>query len=125
MGNANPQSGNPRSYGKIVVTTGGTIVQATNNQTNKSQRIGLQSITVQALPTNTGLIYVRLKGDGADDRTNLNFTIGLVGAPASATSQPPAITITATPASGALNLADIWIDAGVNGNGALISGIAG
>lgn len=128
MGNTNPASGNPRAFGDVNVTTGGTPVRATSGQTDPTLRIGLQSITFQVKPGNTGVMYIRAKGPGTptDDRTNLDFTMRVLPAPPSATQGPFAeTTFTALPGSGGLNLADFWIDAGVNGNGVLISGIAG
>lgn len=125
---ANPQSTNPRAYGKVVVTTGGTPVRATINQSNPAARVGLQSIMFQAHPANTGVMYIRLAGTNpiADDRTNNAFGLGFVAAPTSATQGPfPSITLSAPPAGAPFNLADIYVDAGVNGNSVIVVGIAG
>lgn len=128
MGAANPLGGNPRVFGDVNVSAAGTPVRATSGQADPALRIGLQSITFQVKPGNTGVMYIRTKGAGTptDDRTNLDFTMRILAAPISATQGPfEHATFTATPASGPLNLADFWIDAGVNGNGVLITGIAG
>jgi len=123
---ANPQSGNPRAYGKITVTTGGTPVRATVNQTDPAARVGLQSIMFQAHPSNTGVMYVRLKGPLGDDRTTLAHTIGFIAAPTSATQGPfPSQTFSAPPQGAPFNLADFYVDAGVNGNAVIVTGIAG
>lgn len=124
---ANPQSGNPRPYGAVTVATGGTPVRATVNQSDPTARVGLQSIRFQVLPGNTGVVYVRMKAGLADDRTVLTVTLAILPAPASATSGPFAAYEVAPsgPIGSPFNLADFYIDAAVNTNGVLISGIAG
>lgn len=123
---ANPQSGNPRAYGQVVVPGGGTPVRATVNQTDPTRRVGLQSITIQVRPANTGLLYIRLKGDLTDDRVTRAVTLAILPAPVSATAGPfDSRTFTTLPGSGGLNLADLYLDVSVNGDGAIISGVAG
>lgn len=123
---ANPQSTNPRAYGLITVPAGGTPRRATFNQSDPTARVGLQSIMFQAHPANTGIMYIRLKANLADDRVTLAHTVGFVPAPTSATQGPfPSITFSAPPQGAPFNLADFYVDAGVNGNGVIVVGIAG
>jgi len=123
---ANPQSGNPRAYGRVTVTTGGAPVRATINQADPTLRVGLQSVMFQAHPANTGIMYVRLRSTLADDRTTLAVTLALIPAPTSATQGPfSSVTFSAPPVPGGFNLADFYVDAGVNGNSVIVSGVAG
>ena len=123
---ANPVSSNPRVFGQIVVPAPGTLVRVTSTQTDPSQRVGLQSITFQARPANAGIVYIRMRGDASDDRTNRLFTLGILAHPTSATDGPfDRMTVTAPPASGGLNAADFYLDAASAGDGALVFGIAG
>lgn len=123
---ANPVSGNPRAFGQIVVPAPGTLVRVTSTQQDPTLRVGLQSISFQARPANAGIVYIRLKGDGSDDRTNRFFTLGILAHPTSATDGPfDRMTFTAPPGSGGLNAADFYLDAASAGDGALVVGIAG
>ena len=123
---ANPQAGNPRAFGRIIVVAGGTPVRATFNQTDPAARVGLQSVMFQAHPANTGIMYVRLRLNLADDRTNLAFTLVLIPAPTSATQGPFSSATFSSPLAGApFNLADFYVDASVNGNSVIVSGVAG
>jgi len=116
----------PQPFGKVVVTTGGTPTRATANQVDPTARVAVQSFMVQVLPGNTGLIYVRQKGSLADDRTNLLKTVAILPAPGSATTGPfPSVTFSKPLTSAGFNLADIYIDASVDGEGALIVGTTG
>jgi hypothetical protein len=128
---AQTQSTNPRPFGLVTVAAGGTPARATANQTDPAARVGLQSIMFQVRPANTGVIYIRMRGVGAtplsDDRATLLYTLAVLPAPGSATLGPFA-SVTFAPAGpiGApFNLADFYIDAGVNGDGCLVSGVAG
>lgn len=80
---------------------------------------------VQALPANTGLIYVLANpGDSTtpgDRRTDKVKVIGTIGAPTSATVTPPSASFSLPNGRDAFDLKDIWIDAGVNGEGAVVS----
>jgi len=123
---ANPVAGNPRAFGQIVVPTPGTPVRVTSTQTDPTLRVGLQSITFQARPANAGIVYIRLKADLADDRTNRLYTLGILAHPTSATDGPfDRMTFTALPGGAGLNAADFYLDASNAGDGALISGVAG
>lgn len=115
-----------KSFGQVVVTAGGTPVRATSNQSDPTKRVGLQSLTVQVRPANTGLLYIRMGNSPLDDRTTRSTVLAILPAPASATSGPFAsVTFSIPVAPAGLNLADIYLDASVNGDGGILSGTVG
>lgn len=88
----------------------------------------MQSVLVQALPANTGLLYVLREelvdataGQVGDNRTTLAKVIGIIGAPTAATATPPAFSFIMPNARDSEDLRRIWIDAAVNGEGALVT----
>jgi len=73
---------------------------------------------VQALTTNTGLVYV------GDATMNVGTGVGVfatLGAPSSATVTPSSYSATQVNAADAFNLVDVFIDVSVNGEGAIVS----
>lgn len=80
---------------------------------------------VQALPSNTGVVYVmreEIEGNSPGAASpSLAKVIGIVGVPA-AGSSPPAFTYSVPASRAAENLRKIWLDVGVNGDGAIIVG---
>lgn len=108
------------SYGKLSVTTAGTPVRATLGQSDPTARIGLQSIQFQALPANTGLIYI---GTAALNKSTGVGVLAVLPAPSSATTGPFASASFSEPlAPAGLNLADLYIDSTVNGESVYVSG---
>jgi hypothetical protein len=94
------------SLGQVTVTTPGTRVQLTINQSNPAARVGCQSLLVQAissaLHTNTGRVYLYYGATG--------------GAPLATLAVPTANTIpsaaaTVPDAPGALDASGYYIDA--------------
>ena len=113
-----------QALGKVVVAAGGTPVPVTQNLTAAeiANPASVQSIVVQTLPANTGLIYVRAKGPLGDDRTTRRWTIAILPVPVSATQGPFAsVTLSVPVIPASLALGDIYIDAAVNGEGALVT----
>lgn len=111
------------ALGKTTVTAGGTPERICKNLSAGvlASPVYAQSLLVQALPGNTGLIYIMSKQtDPGDDRTNQARVIAILAVPASATQGPFASASFSIPNSrDSFDLRDIWIDAGVNGDGVL------
>lgn len=117
-----------KPFGKIVVTAGGTPVRATSGQDDPDKSVPTQSFIIQALPGNSGVVYVFAGGNNfsGDHRTSLDVCIAIIPAPTSPTAGPfPSASFSVPVAPSALNIADIWIDVSVSGNGALITSLAG
>ena len=109
------------SFGKVTVTTAGTIVRATSTQSDPTARVGLQSIQFQALPANTGVIYI---GTSAMVKSTGVGVLGIIPAPTSATAGPfGSFSVAEVLAPAGLNLADFYIDSTVNGEGVIISAV--
>lgn len=106
-----------KSLGKVTVTTGGTPVRATVNESVPAARVPAQSFLVEANPANTGKIYVGALGMS---RTTLAGVHGVVGIP-TATGTIPSYTASIPLAPAGFNMADFYIDADVNGESALVS----
>lgn len=102
-----------KSFGKVTVTTAGTPVRATLNESTPSARVGLQSFTVFALLGNTGAnIYV---GSSAMNKTTLAGVYAIVP---KGTSAGAIINLAPT----GINLNEIYLDADTSGDAALVSG---
>jgi hypothetical protein len=117
-----------RSFGKVVVTAGATPVRATSNLSDPTARVGVQGFTVQAHWNNTGKIYVFLGGAQftGDHRTTLTGALFVVPAPGSATTGPfPTGSYGLQAEAAGINMADIFIQADVNGDSAIIAASIG
>ncbi len=97
------------SLGKVTVTSGGTPVQITATKT------ACQAISIQALSTNTGKIYVGL--------SNINKTtsVGVLGVLAVPTANLIPSFNAYQPQVAGLNADAFWIDADVNGEGVIVA----
>lgn len=111
------------ALGKTTVTAGGTPEMICKNLPAGvlASPVYAQSLLVQALPGNTGVIYIlSKKTNPGDDRTNQAKVIAILAVPASATQGTFASASFSIPNSGvAFDLREIWIDAGQNGEGVL------
>lgn len=118
-----------RVLGKVTVIAGGTPARVTRNLADPSLRIGVQAIFLQALPTNSGIVYVRTRGASgnlADDRGTLAVTLAVIPAPTSPTTGPfPSISLSEPVIPAGFNLADLYLDVGVDGDGVLVSAVIG
>lgn len=109
------------SLGKVVVTTSGTPVLATGNQSSPTERVGCNAIMVEAWPDNTGKIYVC-------DRANavISTGVGILAILAPPTANfIPSFSATLPYAPGGLNAAQIWLDAETGGEAAIVSYVTG
>lgn len=105
------------SLGYVTVTTAGTPVRATANAADPTARIGAQAILVQGLPANTGLIYVGLVGMNKSTGVGVLGIIGAVTSPAGPGSWGGAMPNAFT----GFNVADLYLDATVSGDKALVT----
>ena len=110
------------SFGRITVTSSGTPVRATVNETTPADRVGLHSLMFERDdPNDTGLIYI-----GNSSAMNITTLAGVVAILAIPTSNIlPVFTITITHMPNALNAANFWVDADVSSDSVLISGVVG
>ena len=116
-----------RSFGQVIVTTAGTPVRATANLAVPGTSVPLQSLRIQVRPANTGILYV-FQGGGnfsGDHRTTRDVALAILAVPASATTGPFDKYEVSFVVPVGLNLADIWLDASVSGDGGIISGTVG
>lgn len=113
------------AFGKVTVPVPGTPQSAAKNIATSQPRT-LQSIQFQALPANTGKVYIRLKGDPTiDDRTDLEQTIAILPAPTDDVNGPFASASRSVPnVPAALVLGLYYIDADVANDGVIVSGTA-
>ena len=101
-----------KSLGKVTVTTTGTPVRATVNQSSPTARLGVQSISVQALAGNSGTnIYV---GSSSMNRSTLAGVYCIV-------PKGSLVPMTIQNAPAGINANEIFIDADTDGDAALIS----
>ena len=116
-----------KSFGQVIVAAGGTPARATVNQGTPSTPVSLQSVRIQVRPANTGLLYVFQGGSNfsGDHRTSRDVCLAILPAPASTTSGPFEKYEAQFVVPVGLNLADIWLDVSVNGDGAIVSGTVG
>lgn len=102
-----------RAFGKVIVTTAGTPVRATINESTPSARVGLQSFTVFALAANTGTnIYV---GSSAMNKTTLAGVYAII-------PKGTNVSFTINLAPVGYNLADFYLDCDTSGDACLVSG---
>ena len=102
------------SIGKVTVTTAGTPVQVTATSTR------CQAISLQALSTNTGKIYV---GNAqAMSKSTLANVLGVVAVPTANTI--PSASISQQGTAG-LDASSFWLDSDNSGEGVLVGLIQG
>jgi len=118
-----------RVLGKVTVTVGGVPERVTKNLPNPTARIDVQAIFLQALPTNSGLVYVRTRGASGsltDDRGTLAVTMSCIPAPTSPVTGPfPSVTMSEPVIPSGFNLADLCLDVDQDGDGVLVSAVIG
>ncbi len=108
-----------RSLGKVIVTTAGTPVRATLNETVPTERYGAHAMLFQQVPGNTGKLYIMDRQTG-----NASTGAGVLAVLAIPTvNLLPSASATITYAAAGFNAADFWIDAEVSGQGCQVSAI--
>lgn len=111
-----------RSLGQVTLTTGGTPVRATINETTPADNLACYSILFQRdAVADTGLVYIGTAS--TMDGPNGTLTIAILGVPSGASLHKHEIKIDF--AVDALNAADFFVEGTVNGETVLISVIEG
>ena len=103
------QSSNPASLG-FVKPTAGMPKNLTSNYTNLLANFYVQSLSIQALPSNSGNVYV-LSNSTAADKTNGLNVVAILSAGQSIPFN--------SPGQGSIQPAQYWIDVDTTGDGAL------
>lgn len=106
-----------QSLGKIVPTPG-TPVRATTNLTPPGDRLNVHGVLIQALPSNSGRVYI---GKQTLNRAAFSDLYALLPVPAGAAL--PAFSAALTLAPNAINVADIWIDTDTAGDGVIVTAL--
>jgi hypothetical protein len=105
-----------QALGKVTATSG-TPVRITNNQTSPSARKACHAIMIEALPSNTGKVYVMDRSTGI-----IATFVGVIAVLAIPTSNfIPVFTVGFSGGVNPINAADFYIDVETTGEGAIIS----
>lgn len=103
-----------RPVGRLIVAVPGTLVQATSLEPDPTKPLSCHAVLFQALPTNTGRVYV---GTWQLERAALANCFAWLPIPT--VNQAPSFSVALTIAPNALKLNDYWIDADVAGDGVI------
>ena len=104
------------SFGSVIIPVGGIPVRVVVPPTMNPP--SCHALIIQTLRSNTGKIYIGLSGM---QRTTLAQTLAVLPIPTD--NLLPTFSIALTVAANAINVADLWLDADVNGEGVLISAL--
>lgn len=108
--------------GKITVTTAGTPIQL-SAQTLVQTALGsphlktVQAVLLQAIPSNTGLVYIGNSGLTKATYVGCGYVLGI---PVAGTTAPAWGTAQNAQAAG-VDLSEIYLDVGTSGEGVLCS----
>ena len=104
------------TLGKILVPVPGTLVRVTNNLAQPAIRYACHGVLFQALPSNTGRVYV---GTSALNRGALTGVYAVLAVPT--TNQLPSFSIALTLAPNAVQLQEMYLDADNVNDGVIIT----
>lgn len=104
------------AIGRIVSVVPGTPVRFTKDQSLPGEKFACHGVLAQACPANTGKVYIGLSNM---NKTSLAQVIAVLAIPTDNTI--PSFTAALTLSPNAVNLADLYLDADVIGEGALVS----
>jgi len=102
--------------GKTVTPVPGTPVRFTSTQANPAEKFSCHGVLAQALPTNTGKVYIGMSGM---NKASLANVIAVLAIPTDHTI--PSFTVALTLSPNAINLSDLYLDADIASEGALVS----
>jgi hypothetical protein len=100
----------------ITVAVPGTPVRLTSTQANPAEKFSCHGVLVQAMPFNTGRVYI---GRSTMDKTTLADLFAVLAIPTDHTI--PSFTAALTLSPNAINMADLYLDADIALEGALVS----
>lgn len=101
---------------KFTVAVPGTPTRLTSTQSVPSEKFACHGVLVQALPANTGKVYI---GRSTMNRATMTDIIATLAIPTDHTI--PSFTAALTLSPNAVNLADLYVDADVGGEGVIVS----
>jgi hypothetical protein len=105
-----------RSLGKITVPSPGTPIRLTANEVDSNKRLACHSMLIEALPGNTGKIYIGQ--NSSMNKTTLAFVIAILPVPTA--NLIASFSVTAYVAAG-FHADQLWIDVDVANEGVLAS----
>jgi len=101
---------------KITVAVPGTPIRLTSTQANPAEKFSCHGVLVQAMPFNTGRVYI---GRATMNKTLLTEMFAVLAIPTDHTI--PSFTAALTLSPNAVNLSDLYLDADIALEGALVS----
>lgn len=103
-----------QAIGKLTVPVPGTPVRATSGQSNPAANLICHGFLFQALPTNTGKVYIGVAGM---DKAALSDVLAILPVPTS--NLLPTFSAAVTIAPNALRLEQLYLDADNPDEGAI------
>lgn len=100
----------------LRITAPGTLVRCTSTQANPAEKFPCHAVLIQALPFNAGRVFI---GWSTMNRVTLANVIAVLAIPTDNTI--PSFTAALTLSPNAINLADLYIDAELAAEGAIVS----
>jgi hypothetical protein len=105
-----------QAYARIRVTVPGTPVRVTVNETNPALAMGCHGVLIQALPTNTGAVYI---GTLQMSRSQYTGVFSVLAIPTD--NQIPSFSAALTLAPAGIRLCDLYIDADQANDGVIVT----
>lgn len=105
-----------QALGKVTVTTPGTPVALTINQTRPVARLAVHALLVQALSTNIGKLYL---GTAALNKSTLAGVYAVLAIPT--VNLIPTFSAALTLAPAGIQIQDMYLDADTAGEGVLVT----
>ena len=104
------------AIGPLTPSAPGTPVRFTSTQANPSEKFACHGVLAQAMPANTGKVYIGLS---TMNKSTLANVVAVLAIPTDNTI--PSFTAALTLSPNAVNLSDLYLDADVASNGAIVS----
>ena len=107
-----------QAYAKITVAVPGTPERVTKGESNPAATQGCHGVLIQALPTNTGKIYI---GTSAMSKAAFTGLFAMLAVPN--TNFIPSFSAALTLSPSAIQLRDLYIDADVATDGVIVTAL--